>query len=503
MTARNRRLALATLLACSLTGCNGTLRERQPPPVVAGISQPPVASSVTPQQTLRQSDSSTVQAVDFESEIPSASPPSPATADTSVGNVQPVIVADPLAVAPAVSDGLQTAVTFDASSPPTLSLVDVEAMAMAHPAIAAADAAVREAQGRAYQACLSPNPTLQYQADEVGNEGSAGLHSVGVSQSIVTANKLALANQTLRQVVQQRVADRERTRLQVLTRVRTAYWSALAAQKQAELTDRIVDLAEQSLQSVQDLLDAEEVSKIALLQARVELENARIEAENAKVRADVARRALAAASGSDSIGSSRLDGTLGAGLTDRPWDRWLQTIDATSPELAAAGSELERARWALRLACAQVTPNITGQIGVGVDTGSDDTFARFGISVPLPIHNRNQGNIRAARAAITAAGASIDATRLDLASRLSQSITDYQTALQRYRRLSSQVLADAEETFELSRQAFQAGETNFLQLLTAQRTLFAARLNVLDAAKQAHVAAAAIDGLLVSVDSPN
>jgi len=66
-------------------------------------------------------------------------------------------------------------------------------------------------------------------------------------------------------------------------------------------------------------------------------------------------------------------------------------------------------------------------------------------------------------------------------------------------RLRDNVLPGAEETFELSKTAVEAGESNYLTLLTAQRTLVNTRLRILDALGEARRAAAEIDGLLVTL----
>ena len=134
-----------------------------------------------------------------------------------------------------------------------------------------------------------------------------------------------------------------------------------------------------------------------------------------------------------------------------------------------------------------------------MDTATDDTYAIVGVSVPLPIRNRNQGNIQTARADIAAASAAIEQTRLSLDGRLADAVGRYQTARQRYEKLVSRIVPNAEETYRLSQQAFAAGESDFLQLLTVQRTLFTTRLSALDAFGQAKQALAEIEGLLITL----
>tara|TARA_R110002049_G_C9177810_1_gene563180 strand:- start:7454 stop:8947 length:1494 start_codon:yes stop_codon:yes gene_type:complete len=380
----------------------------------------------------------------------------------------------------------------------SMSLADAESIALvSHPELSEVRSGIESVRGQYVQAGLPFNPVLQYQSDEVGNEDSSGLHSLSVSQQFVTANRLGIAQQVQAQAMQKQQAQLKAAELRVLTRVRAAFAQALVAQRRVELTGQIVELTNKSIASIESLLEAQEVSKVSLLQARVEAEQARIAAENAATQLEANRRVLAAATGSASIPTGPLVGEIGEGLTQTPWEQLLTEITTASPEVAEAGSELERARWALQLACAQVTPNVTGQIGVGVDTATDDTFATIGVSMPLPIRNRNQGNIRTARANIAAASAAIDRTQLSLESRLAEALGRYQTAHQRYVRITGNVLPNAEETYQLSQTAFNAGETDYLQLLTAQRTLFNTQLSLLDSAAQAKQAIAEIEGLLV------
>ena len=75
----------------------------------------------------------------------------------------------------------------------------------------------------------------------------------------------------------------------------------------------------------------------------------------------------------------------------------------------------------------------------------------------------------------------------------------YQTARQRYEKFLSRIVSNAEETYKLSQQAFAAGESDFLQLLTVQRTLFTTQLSVLDEFGQAKQALAEIEGLLITL----
>ncbi|MEM6690444.1 MAG: TolC family protein, partial [Planctomycetota bacterium] len=343
------------------------------------------------------------------------------------------------------------------------------------------------------------NPVMQYQSEEIGNDDSTGLHTVTISQQFVTANKLGIAQQVQSREYQKQLSRLRIEELRVMARVRTAFALGLVAQNRVDLTETIFDLARQTESGVNDLVEAEEASRLALLQAKVETEQAKINYENARSQYQATIRSLSAAVGDSTIAVSRLVGELPDPSNDRPWDSMLESLAASSPEMSLAGSELERAKWALQLACARVVPNVTGQAGVGYDAVSDDTFALIGVSVPQPIRNRNQGNIRSARADITGAAAAIDETRLSIEGRLARSVGQYEISRERYWRLTDSVIPAAEEAYELAKKAFEVGEADYLLLLTTQRTLFEKRLVALEALGQVTIASNEIDTLLVTL----
>ncbi len=73
-----------------------------------------------------------------------------------------------------------------------------------------------------------------------------------------------------------------------------------------------------------------------------------ISAEVAFTELAAERRSLAAATGIDALEAVPIAGDLDEGLTDQPWEALIDQIYSASPELSAAGSNLEQARWALQ-----------------------------------------------------------------------------------------------------------------------------------------------------------
>lgn len=380
-----------------------------------------------------------------------------------------------------------------------LTLEQLESIAMSgHPAVTAAQSRLSALRGRWVQAGLFPNPTAMYNGNEIGSGGVAGLHLFSIGQTYVTADKLQLQQSVIAARVRQAQADLEAAQARVRTDVRTAFVTALVAQRRLRLVRRLQEIANQSVESVQAMVSAQEVSRIELLQAQTESQQAELAVENAQSALDGARRRLAAVVASDAVADSPLKGDLYDQISRLRYAELKSETLVASPEVASRTAAIEEAQRALRLAFARVTPNINAQAGVGYDSGSDDTFASVQVTMPLPIHDRNQGNIRAARAEISRADSEWRRTQRSLQQRLADAFQRYQTARQRSERIENEIIPRAEETLDLSIQAFEAGEANYLQLLTVQRTLFQSRLDQLDATAQAARAAARIDGYLLS-----
>jgi cobalt-zinc-cadmium efflux system outer membrane protein len=110
------------------------------------------------------------------------------------------------------------------------------------------------------------------------------------------------------------------------------------------------------------------------------------------------------------------------------WEDTLNRLLAESPQLAGALAGVARAQATLSRECAGRVPNVDLQAGVQYDNATRDTFASVQVGVPIPIYNRNQGNIRKAQAELIAAQHEVTRVRLALEQRLAAVFEQYATA---------------------------------------------------------------------------
>jgi len=380
-----------------------------------------------------------------------------------------------------------------------LTLESLEAMALANsPAMGEVSARIQSARGQFVQAGLPPNPTAGYVGSEIGNDGHAGQQGAFIGQEVVTAGKLRLGRAVALRDIQ--VAERELAAMQlrVLTDVRMSYYEVLVAQRRLELTESLAQTGRRSVEATQSLLERKEVSQTELLQAKVESDTTQILVNNARLAQLGAWQRLSAVVGQPDLPVHRLEGDPTRLPPPIKQEQALTQLMAESPELAAAYARVERARWAFARARAQAVPNVDLMGSAQYDDASGYAIAGAQIGMPIPFVNRNQGGIQQARGEVIAAEQAAARLELALRKRLSTVYQRYSTAAQQSQKYALDIVPNVQQALANTTEGYNAGEFNFLQQLTAQRTYFQTNLAYLDALEDFWSSSRELEGLLLT-----
>ena len=143
-------------------------------------------------------------------------------------------------------------------------------------------------------------------------------------------------------------------------------------------------------------------------------------------------------------------------------------------------------------------PNLTLTLGAGQDNGTNSGFLNTQVGLPLPIHNKNQGNIAAAQAEFCRASQDVRRTELAIEARMAEVIRDYESSAAAVEQYHQEILPRAEETLKLAEDGYKAGEFDFLQVLIARRTFFDTNLEFVVAQVNLAKASVMIDGQVLS-----
>lgn len=380
-----------------------------------------------------------------------------------------------------------------------LGLGDAEQLALANnPALAAAEASVAAARGNWHQVGLRPNPVVGYSGEEIGDDGTAGKQGAFVGQRFITSGKLRLNREVAAHEIDRAEQQWWAWQQRVLTDVRIAFYDALIAQRRLTMTQELLKASESAVQVAQQLVDAQETGRADVLQATIELNTIRIQFRKA-LNADIAAwRNLTAVIGRSDMPRQPVRGNIEGVRRDISWQDALARVLSESPEIAAAHAERERAGWAVDRAWAERHPNVDARVSVHKDNTTGDTIAGVELAMPLALHNRNQGGIARAEAELSAAQHRVEKLELRLRQRLAAVYRHYADGRYEVDKFTKEIRPAAKESMELVAKAYAAGESNYLALLTAQRTYFRTNLAYVESLRQLWAASLEIDGLLLT-----
>ena len=367
-----------------------------------------------------------------------------------------------------------------------------------NPRLARANLAIEAARGRHLQAGLYPNPDAAINWDEIGDrQDSRGILTVPrITQTIVTGKKLTLAQAVAAREVDQATLGLLTERFAVVASVRSAFYEAYALQRRAEILTEVVKLAADAVTNGKNLLEAKQIARLDLVQLEVERERFRAELQSVTRELPGAYRRLAAVSGQNALVPTRIVATFD-GLPDYDPDRTREEVLAYHPQARSARVGVDRAQAAVRRAAAEPIPNVAVSAGFIRQFENKSYDGAFAVSMPIPVWNRNQGNIRAAKAELGMAIQAVGQTENELAARVAVAYQTYAAARERAEVYRTELIPRAEETYKLATAAFKGGQFEYLRVIQAQRAVAEARLEYNRSLGEAWRAAAELSGLLL------
>ena len=375
-----------------------------------------------------------------------------------------------------------------------LTLDEAQALAATRSfAISAARRELDASDGALQQAGARPNPTLNASVEdtrsatrtttatldlpiELGGKRAARLNAAERARALA-AGELGNAQAQLRAAVVQ------------------AFFGVLVAQERARLGADSAAVAARSAAVVARRVAAGKVSPVDEIRARVDSANAALEAAEAEADADLqtARHALAALWGD---AEPRFDEARGEFDTVPARASPLAAELDTAPALIASRLEAERRRALVDVERSKQQPDLTLSVGAKRDNELGRTQAIVGLTIPLPLFDRNQGGVVEAARRADKAGDEHQLARIRLRTELQQAANQLALARVSANTLKFTVLPAATQAHDAAVRGFEAGKFGFVDVLDAQRALLQARARHLHTLAAGHQAAATIDRLL-------
>lgn len=370
-----------------------------------------------------------------------------------------------------------------------------------HPQLAEARALVDASLAQAEQAGTLPNPEIVVRAEQlpVEREGSNQREYVaGVSQQVPLGGRLNKARQAELLEAEVRKRGLDRTRRELRRRVHAAFATALYQSRAFELQRQNATGYEKAAAITKARVGAGDLVPEELARVELELAKARAELRRSESLRGQSLLELTAATGVTQWKPVTLVGNLEETFELPAVEELLAQLSA-HPESLEAEARIRSARAQINLAKAERVPDVKVEALYHRLEGTRENTIDVGLSIPLPLFNRNRGAIREAEAAAVAAEARAKTTAIELTTRLRTARLSLSTALENIRAFKNDILPRADTILKTAEARYSAGDMSLADVLPVRREWANIQLAYLESLRDAMSAWAELKTLL---DSP-
>jgi cobalt-zinc-cadmium efflux system outer membrane protein len=388
-----------------------------------------------------------------------------------------------------------------------VTLEEVEKIAQEfNPTLRQAEAEIRAANAHRQQAGLYPNPTVGYTADEIrGGSVGGGKQGFFVQQTIVTGGKLRVSQEIFGKESQLATIEAEEQRIRVTSAVKMAFLRVLAAQELLDARRDLANIAGDAAQTQRRLFNTGQADETEVLQAEVEAQRMRISARMQENSLREEWRSLAAVMGQPGYPFATVAGDLEKGWPELNEEQAVEAIANESPALRIADTTALRAQATLASARRQPVPDL--QVRVGLEYNNEllggVPFAKgwegiAEVGVQLPVFNRNQGEVAAARAEIDRATSERQRIALTLRERAASVVDEYANARLMAIEYRDEMLPRAKKAYTLMVEKYGNMLAAYPRVLDSQRKLYELQIDYIAALEGVWTTGIALQGYLLT-----
>jgi cobalt-zinc-cadmium efflux system outer membrane protein len=352
-----------------------------------------------------------------------------------------------------------------------------------------AEQEVEIARGKVTTARLiSPfNPVLEGQGGRRSSPEKSGAdYGVGLSMELEVAGQRGLRiGEADRNLQKAEAAFKDFSR-NFTARLARAFYQALFMRERLTLLQRVENLNLRLLEVTRAKYQAGDVSGLEINVASVRYGRARKDSLDGRRDQQSALADLRRLIGGDE--PIQPAGELVLAAPPVSVQEIAERARANRPDLLAKRREVERAEAEVALRQRESLPNPT--LGVFFNReASGDKIVLGGLSIPLPIFNRHQGEIASLHARTTQARAELLALEKDIRKEAEQAVNEWSSGLESHQLFQKEIVASMEENFKLLEAAYRERKIDFPQALIMENDLVAANLSYLETALKLREAA--------------
>jgi len=360
----------------------------------------------------------------------------------------------------------------------------------------------RIAEAELIQAGLKPNPELELELEEFAGTGDlSGMGSMGTNLRYSHPFELGKKREKRMKVakIHRDIIDwdYQEKRLDIFTQTAKAYTVILAAQERLALQEEEYKRAKEVLEVVSQRVEAGKVSPLEIKRAGIALSTSGIAVKQTRRKLVAARNQLAAQWDSQTPHFKCVSGSID--LTHFPTFPDLETLYKqikNNPRMARWETQRSLRQAELTLEKSHRIPDLSLTGGLQRFEENDAFSFTVAVSLPLPLFNRNEGGILAAAHRLARTDMDRQVVAMKIKKELNEIYESFLLSKMEANVLAEEVLPAAKETFAAIQTGYRAGKFHYLDVLDAQRTMFATEGQYIDALEAGHLAALEVKRLI-------
>jgi len=371
----------------------------------------------------------------------------------------------------------------------TVSLEDIPArVRRAEPSLQAARLTLEEARGRQLGSGRLANPTLETNFQNQ-SQVSPQVIGIAIDQSFPLTHRLRLEKQLSTQLVTAAELEIREVERRLVAEAQSLAVRWLSLSQQQTLRQQQAQLAEELASFTQQRATAGELSSLDAAQARVDAQRLALESRKLDVDLIALIGQLKPLLGLDATAALHLRGPLPAIALPATAD-WQQRPDyqlaQNQQAIAQTETELAKSRRWLDLSVGLFAAH--EQQEVSPSRNANTGFVGLRLSIPLPLWNRNQGEIAEKAAAAERTRLQTAALANQITNQAAAARNEMTTLVALIRETESQLLPLLNDQIETLEKAYEAGQTDLLSLLRAREQSLQIRNTLLEATRDFHLA---------------
>lgn len=374
----------------------------------------------------------------------------------------------------------------------------IRAALLFNPNIRAAYLGVKESASHIVQEGLLPNPELELEGEELwpsGDEGPTG--SAGFSLAIT--QPIELGGKRGKRVAVARFRgvltgwDFEKARLDLIQQTTDAFNDLLVAQKKVALRTELLSFGQSALAAVRLQVQNGKALPLNAEKSFVEVQSNQLALSRADDEVRIAKEHLGALLGVSGEKIGDIEGDLEKDIIGAPSRVNLERLMMQDPALARWRDELALKNAEIRLEKAEGVPDLELTVSRQKSNATDEYSWGLGLSLPLPLFNRNQGAVTRERYALSRLHFEQKASLLEARAEISEVHKVLVQAFSEITNMKDSVVPTARKVYSMALSAYKLRKIPYIEMLDAKKTLVETQEQYIDLLYTYHKAKTAVE----------